>query len=301
MTTNPDSYPSTADEEGVDRWSPRQFVRKLLGIRSGHDNLRDTIEELIGQEGSAPQQENAERDLLRNALRFRDVTVEDVMVPHPDIVAVEVDASLLDVARVMSESGHSRLPVHGGQLDDVMGMVHIKDLFTSLWEKPETRIRNIVRDMLFVAPSMPVIDLLLEMRHKRVHMALVVDEFGGTDGLVTIEDLVEEIVGEIEDEHDEGEDRTPCIHRDGGFDVDARMEIEDFEKEASSFLTNEEREGDVHTMGGLVFYLAGRVPARKERIAHSSGWVFEILEADPRRIHRIHARAPATASSDTAE
>jgi CBS domain containing-hemolysin-like protein len=265
----------------------RNLWRWLTGGRSDADNLRDTIEELIELEDDGDNAE--ELTLFRNVLSVRDVTVDDVMVPRADIKAVDVETTISDVAKVMSACGHSRLPVYRDKLDDVVGMLHIKDLL-ACWEGgKETGISNIVRDPLFVAPSMPVLELLLQMRVQRLHMALVVDEFGGIDGLVTIEDLVEEIIGDIEDEHDE--DKGPGLVRKGPgiIDVDARLEIEDFEAEAGAFLTADERHEDIETMGGLVFYLAGRVPGRGEVIGHESGIEFEILEADPRRIRRLRA------------
>lgn len=289
---SPDAAPREEDRREVQPDTGvglKGLLRGLFGSRNGGDNLRDTIEELIEQEDARPDQNPEELALFRNVLRVRDVTVEDVMVPRADIVAVNVEKLLADVATLMSESGHSRLPVYRGRLDDVIGMVHIKDLLACWDDDHATGIESIVRAPLFVAPSMPVLELLLQMRVKRMHMALVVDEFGGIDGLVTIEDLVEEIVGEIRDEHDD-EAGPGLIRRDGDvIDVDARFEIDDFEEEAGAFLTDEEREEDVHTMGGLVFYLAGRVPGRGEVIRHESGIEFEVLEADPRRIRRIRA------------
>ena len=220
-------------------------------------------------------------------LSVRDVAVEDVMVPRADIRAVEAATTITDVAKIMSESGHSRLPVFREQLDDVIGIVHIKDLLACWDDDQRTGITKIVRKPLFVAPSMPVLELLLQMRVQRLHMAMVVDEFGGTDGLVTIEDLVEEIIGEIEDEHDQ--EAGPGFERKGAdqIDVDARLRIEDFEQQAGLFLTAEERGEDIDTMGGLVFYLAGRVPGRGEVIRHESGAEFEVIDADPRKIRRL--------------
>lgn len=267
----------------------RNFWRNLIGGRNGADNLRDTIEELIELEDEGGDANAEELTLFRNVLSVRDVTVDDVMVPRADVKAVDVETTIADVAKVMSACGHSRLPVYRERLDDVIGMVHIKDLL-ACWEEDQAMgITKIVRKPLFVAPSMPVLELLLQMRVQRLHMALVVDEFGGIDGLVTIEDLVEEIIGEIEDEHDE--DTGPGLVRKGAdvIDVDARLRIEDFEAEAGPILTDDERDEDVDTMGGLVFYLAGRVPGRGEVIGHESGIEFEILEADPRRIRRIRA------------
>tara|TARA_R110000868_G_scaffold11751_17_gene57411 strand:+ start:38248 stop:39138 length:891 start_codon:yes stop_codon:yes gene_type:complete len=274
----------------------RGFLRNLVGGRNGADTLRDTIEELIERDEDGENSE--ELTLFRNVLSVRDVSVADVMVPRADVKAVDVETTIADVAKVMSACGHSRLPVYRDQLDDVIGMVHIKDLLACWDEDESTGISEIVRKPLFVAPSMPVLELLLQMRVQRLHMALVVDEFGGIDGLVTIEDLVEEIVGEIEDEHDE--DRSPGLVRKSPdiIDVDARLTIEDFEAEAGPILTEEERDEDIDTMGGLVFYLAGRVPGRGEVIGHESGIEFEILEADPRRIRRIRASRTLPAAAE---
>lgn len=280
--SKPPEEPGTESASGI-----RNLWRSLTGSRSDADNLRDTIEELIELEDDGGNAE--ELTLFRNVLSVRDVTVDDVMVPRADVKAVDVETTIAEVAKVMGASGHSRLPVYRDKLDEVVGMVHIKDLL-ACWEgDQQTSISKIVRKPLFVAPSMPVLELLLQMRVQRLHMALVVDEFGGIDGLVTIEDLVEEIIGEIEDEHDET--TGPGLVRKGAgiIDVDARLEIEDFEAEAGAFLTADERNEDIETMGGLVFYLAGRVPGRGEVIGHESGIEFEILEADPRRIRRLRA------------
>lgn len=282
--SRPPENASSENESGF-----RNFWRNLTGGRNGVDNLRDTIEELIELEDEGGDANAEELTLFRNVLSVRDVTVDDVMVPRADVKAVDVETTIADVAKVMSACGHSRLPVYRERLDDVIGMVHIKDLLACWEEDQATGITKIVRKPLFVAPSMPVLELLLQMRVQRLHMALVVDEFGGIDGLVTIEDLVEEIIGEIEDEHDEA--TGPGLVRKGAdvIDVDARLRIEDFEEEAGPILTEDERLEDVDTMGGLVFYLAGRVPGRGEVIGHDSGIEFEILEADPRRIRRIRA------------
>ena len=178
------------------------WIRRLIRLKTDAHALRDTIEELIEQ-GDAAQMEGAEeRSLLSNILKLRDKSARDAMVPRADIVAVDVGTSAAELVRIMSETAHSRLPVYRETLDDVIGMVHIKDVVAALEKKDEFRLQDLVRRILFIAPSMPILELLLKMRVSRVHMALVVDEFGGIDGLVTIEDLVEEIVGEIDDEHD---------------------------------------------------------------------------------------------------
>jgi CBS domain containing-hemolysin-like protein len=185
--------------------------------------------------------------------------------------------------------------VYRETLDDAVGMVHIKDLLACWDTSAPFELSNIVRRVLFVAPSMPMLELLLQMRANRTHMALVVDEFGGIDGLITIEDLVEEIVGEIEDEHDAEVAPEMAERADGSIEADARVQIEDFEQRVGAFLTAEERADDIETLGGLVFFIAGRVPGRGEVVRHESGIEFEILDADPRRIKRVKVgRLPTT-------
>jgi len=264
-----------------------EWFRRLFGLRNGGD-LRGTIEELIEQEetGELPASSD-ELTLLRNILNLHGLTVYDIMVPRADIVAVDIDISLSELVRIMSEEAHSRIPVYRGTLDDIAGMVHIKDVLACWTREQKVTLNEIVRSVLFVAPSMPILELLLQMRVSRVHLALVVDEFGGIDGMVTIEDLVEEIVGEIEDEHDD--DDTPRIIEgdDGTLVADARVPIKDFEDRLGEILTEQEREEDIDTLGGLVFFLAGRVPVRGEVVRHGSGIEFEVLDADPRRIRRL--------------
>ncbi|WP_448205289.1 hemolysin family protein [Azospirillum sp. sgz302134] len=276
------------------------WLRTVIGGRDDA-TLRATIEELIeepdGEEGSLGA---GERALLANILKLRDRTVDDVMVPRADIVAVEVDTPFPTLVQRMAEEAHSRLPVYRETLDEVVGMVHIKDVLAAVAKGLTVELKDIVRDLSIVAPSMPVVDLLVQMRQKRQHMALVVDEFGGIDGLVTIEDLVEEIVGEIEDEHDEEAQPRLVERPDGSIIADARVSIEDFEERVGSFLTEEERE-DVDTLGGLVVSLAGRVPGRGEMLTHPSGIEFEIVEADPRRIKRLRVRNTPANNSALAE
>lgn len=270
-------------------------IAGLFGAGSGDSQLRDTIEEIIeeiqendkSEEGSSPIGDD-ERVMLGNILKLRHVTAHDVMVPRADIVASDVEITLTELINTMSSVGHSRLPVYRETLDEVVGIVHIKDVIEYVQHDRPFDITNILRRVLVVAPSMRVLDLLLDMREKRVHMALVVDEYGGIDGLVTIEDLVEEIVGEIEDEHDiHG---GPKLERraDGTLVADARAKIEEFEEMIGPVLDDEEREEDIDTLGGLIFTIAGRVPSRGELIEHTpSGISFEVIEADPRRIKRL--------------
>ncbi len=281
--------------EGTGGSSPLQGLKNWLrSLRRGRngDTLRETIEELIEEaetEVDDPITED-ESALLRNILQLRNLTAYDVMVPRADIAGVSVDIELADLVRIMSTKGHSRLPVYRETLDDVVGMVHIKDVLTCLTGDRPFDLKSILREVLFVAPSMRALDLLLQMRLARIHMALVIDEFGGIDGLTTIEDVVEEIVGEIEDEHDVEQGPKMLARPDGSLIADARTTIEEFERRVGPVLSDEEREQDIDTLGGLVFTLTGHVPTRGESVAHPSGIVFEVVEADPRRVRRLRVR-----------
>jgi len=267
----------------------REILRGLRGPRAG-DGLRETIDQIIENQ-DLPMEEVSqhERVLLTNLLKFRTLTAEDVSVPRADIVAIEAGIGLEELTGIFVAQQHSRLPVYRESLDDVIGMVHVKDMLPFLAKNKAFDLRSILRRVLFVAPSMRVLDLLLEMRRTRLHMALVVDEFGGVDGLVTIEDLVEEIVGEIEDEHDVDEGPKLVPASDGTLIADARTTIEEFEARVGPILNDEERE-QIDTLGGLVFALAGRVPGRGELVFHPTGLEFEVLDADPRRVKRLRVR-----------
>lgn len=279
-----------ADDDSFLLQAFRGLFRGLRRTRSG-ESIRDALEELIEERDDSDEPiDGHERLLLGNILKLREQTAHDVMVPRADIVAVEAKTPFRDLVQMFCREGHSRMPVYRGTLDDVLGMVHIKDVLTAVNAERAPPLGRLVRKMLFVSPSIRVMDLLLEMRLKRTHMALVVDEYGGIDGLVTIEDLVEEIVGDIEDEHDLEEEPGLVVRPDGVIEADARTAIEDFESQVGPVLTEEERE-DVDTLGGLVFFLAGRIPSRGELIAHpSSGIEFEVVDADPRRIKRLRVR-----------
>jgi CBS domain containing-hemolysin-like protein len=272
--------------------SLKNWLRTLRRGKNGDASLREAFEELIEEsegEDTAPITES-ETTLLRNILELRNLTAYDVMVPRADIVAVPIDIELKELVQVISTKGHSRLPVYRETLDDVVGMVHIKDVLNCLTGDRPFDLQGLVRELLFVAPSMRALDLLLQMRLSRLHMALVVDEFGGIDGLTTIEDVVEEIVGEIEDEHDVDPGPKMLLRPDNTLIADARTTIEEFEQRVGPVLSDEEREQDIDTLGGLVFALTGRVPARGETISHPSGIIFEVLEADPRRVKRLKVR-----------
>jgi magnesium and cobalt transporter len=236
--------------------------------------------------------------LIANVLRLREITADDVMVPRPDIVAMRADVTLVQALDQIRKEGHSRLPVFRDNLDDLLGMVHIKDVF-AFTGTPETfSLEKIIRKPLMIAPQITVLDLLLQMRQTRTHLALVVDEYGGIDGLVTIEDLVETIVGDIADEHDEIEGPMLMERPDGALDLNALLPVEDFEARLGPVLSDDERAADIETVGGLVFNLAGRVPTKGEIVAHPSGIEFLVLEADARRIRRLRARRTVTPAAE---
>ena len=275
---------------------------KKIPIFSKSSTMRDELTDLI--ETSISEMESGfdinEGLLLRNMLGLRDITAEDVMVPRADIVSVDIADGFDSVMRQISEASHSRVPAYEGGVDSIVGMLHIKDLLLHLLQEKQPALSGLLRPVLFVSPSIRLLELLQEMRLKRQHLALVVDEYGGIDGLITIEDLVEEIVGEIQDEHDDDEAPHVEIAHDGSATANARLEISVLEDMFGDLLDESERE-EVDTIGGLVFSLAGRVPVRGEVIRHPSGLEFEILDSDPRRISliRISGIAPQQNRSET--
>jgi len=225
------------------------------------------------------------------------------MVPRIDITALEVDTPFAAAVQQMVEHGHSRMPLYRETLDDVIGIVHIKDILPYAADAKPVALAKLARKVLFAAPSMPVLDLLLQMRLSRVHMALVVDEFGGIDGLVTIEDVIEEIVGEIEDEHDDADQPQLVERPDGSLIADARTSIDALQARIAAPLLPPDQEETIDTLGGLVGALAGRVPNRGEVFHHPAGLELEVLDADPRRIKRVRIRGltpPAAATPPSA-
>lgn len=284
------------------------WLRALLGMNgNGDSSLRESLEEVIEEHEDMHRGLTAEeRHMLVNILKFGELRVDDVMVPRADVVGVEEGASLEDCLRLFRASSHSRMPIYRETLDDPLGMVHLKDVLAWLAPpeegdpspRPPFTLRSIRRDILFVPPSMPALDLLVKMQATRIHLALVIDEYGGTDGLVSIEDLVEEIVGEIEDEHDTDEGPALVRRDDGSIDADARCPIEELEEMIGIRLVEEEYEDDVDTLAGLVFSLLGRVPLRGEIVRHPAGLEFEVKDADPRRIKRMRIHLLST-SEDT--
>jgi CBS domain containing-hemolysin-like protein len=287
-----------ADHEAADEPQP-SFWKGLRTFLFGEDNeatLRDQIEEAIeSHEGEPPAVGDLspiERQMLRNLLHFGESNVADIAVPRADIIAVPSDISFAELVRAFAEAGHSRLPVFEESLDSVVGMVHVKDVFAvqvAGAPAPED-ISALLRKPLYVPESMGVLDLLARMRAERVHLAIVVDEFGGTDGLVTIEDVVEEIVGEIEDEHDEETPGLLILVDEGIWDADARAELDDVAETIDARLGTVEE--DVDTLGGLATVLAGHVPQPGEVVEHPSGWRLEITDSDARRVTRLRLHAP---------
>lgn len=301
-----------------------QSIRAILGL-SPQTSVRDAIEgALKSVDASVEPFTETERVMFERLLRFGASRVEDLMVPRADITAIDEDEPLSELIRTFDEAGVSRVPVYRETLDDPRGMIHVKDLFGWLvaeatgghdksvkagkagesprdWTKldlsgldlsrPVTTLK-IRRQVLFVPPSMPAADLLIKMQSTRIHMALIVDEYGGTDGLVTIEDLVEQIVGDIEDEHDEAEENLIQADAKHGIIANARAPIADLEQHIAIKLVDVENESDVDTIGGLVFSLVGRVPGRGELVRHASGVEFEVLDADPRRIKKLKVHLP---------
>jgi CBS domain containing-hemolysin-like protein len=265
-----------------------------LAWRGEHEEsgLRDALEELIAEaeEEGATALSEQERELVRNALSFGELRVDDVMIPRADIKGVEVGSALHDVVKAMQGANHSRLLVYRENLDDVLGIVHIKDLLPYWGDGATFSLEEVMRPVLVVPPSMRVLDLLLEMRATRNRMAVVIDEFGGTDGLVSIEDLVEEIVGELEDEHERAVQPQLVENPDGTIDADGRIDLEELEEKLGFELLSEEERDEADTLGGLLFTLVDRVPARGEVVRHPGGLEFEVLDADPRRIKRVRIR-----------
>lgn len=278
-------------------------VREFFGAKASDVSLRESLEEAIEEHEEDTNRVtlgDKEREMLFNVLEYGELRIDDVMVPRGDIVAVPDNISFQDLIKVFADAAHSRMPVFRETLDDVIGMVHVKDTLKLMADgvsPEEFKMASIRRPVLYVPASMRVIDLLAKMRLSRTHMAVVVDEYGGTDGLVTVEDMVEEIVGEIEDEHDEVEDPELISLPDGGYDADARIDIDELEEELGLELTSPERAEDIDTLGGLVFLLADRVPDIGEVILHDSGYKFEVLDADPRRIRRIRIHLPVAAKA----
>jgi CBS domain containing-hemolysin-like protein len=306
MADGPSTTGTGSDHAGADsnEGSIWRSFRSFIFGDPGDDSLRAQLEEVIDAHEDEPGPDAAgdlsplERQMVRNLLHFGERDAGDVGVPRADIVAVEEQTSFADLVTLFAEAGHSRLPVYREKLDTIIGMVHIKDVFAILATgapHPET-LTELIREPLYVPMSRGALDLLADMRQKRVHLAIVLDEYFGTEGLVTIEDLIEEIVGDIEDEHDDAPEAL-LIPLDGGaWEADARAELEDVGTEIDARLA--EVDGDIDTLGGLAAVLAGHVPQKGECIVHDSGWTLEIVAADSRRVERLRLHPPVKRASE---
>ena len=287
-------------------------LRALIGLQTA--SARDDIEEALADSGSQTGFTAKERVILQNVLALHDVRVEDVMAPRADVVALSLDSTVAEALAGFRTSGHSRLPVYHETLDDPRGMIHVRDFLDFLASHPAFGLiaadgaasagaafdmntplaeTPLVRGVLFAPPSMPALDLLARMQASHIHIALVIDEYGGTDGLVSMEDIVEKIVGDIEDEHDEAEGEQIALGPDGMFTVEARAPLDEVTKALGLDVSELEGIDDIDTFGGLVAAIAGRVPARGEIVPGPQGFEFEVLDADPRRIKRVRVHPPA--------
>lgn len=255
------------------------------------ENIKDVLEDLIEDNGNGQEKiDDGTKNIFKNVINLNNKCIEDVMIPRADIDAVSLETTYADLVSFIDKTKHSRIPVFDDNLDKILGMVHIRDLFEKINQtnnKKNTKIsKNMIRKILFSSPSMKVLDLLLKMRSEQIHMSIVVDEFGGTNGIVTIEDLVEEIVGEIKDEHDfEEADEIKKISKKS-FEISARILIEDFEERLKVNLNLDDK-NEVDTLGGFIFFLLGRIPGRGEVINYKKKLEFTIIEADTRRIKRV--------------
>lgn len=283
-----DSDPSDA--------APSGRLRNLFGFRK-------KVSEPVNATGKDTEPAGAPQVMRLRLAEFEELRVDDVMVPRADIKAVEAGIDFQELLEFFAEVTHSRLPVFRETLDDPIGFVHIKDLVTELAKggaPPRRPLERMHREVLYVPPSMKLTDLLVKMQATRIHLALVVDEYGGTDGLLTLEDLVEVIVGDIEDEHDDEE--AMFVRRSARlWEADARMEIEDFQEESGVDLSLDDLDADIDTLGGVAFALAGKVPARGEVLRHPGGTEIEIVDADSRRVRRLRLRLPEPPPQPAAE
>ncbi|GBR29520.1 hemolysin family protein [Gluconobacter kondonii] len=292
-----DTNDRLSEESGKSRSSRGLFG--LFNRRNRDQGLRESIATLVHEASQPtedasdePELDRQERSLIMNVLRLRDITADDVMIPRADIIAMPEALPFGEALDLMRRENHSRLPVYRDQLDDIAGMIHVKDLIAYVGEPEAFDIRPLLRQPLMIAPTIPVLDLLLQMRQRQMHMALVIDEYGSIDGLVTIEDLIETIVGDISDEHDDPVTTMWVERPDGSFDIDARLPVRQLEERLGAVLTDAEREAEIETVGGLVFRLAEHVPARDEVLTHESGLEFRVLDADARHIRALRMRVP---------
>ncbi len=291
QTTEGSSNAAQGARNEEDDESSRGFFGRLIDVISGNDDGAGIPPTMVAADGTP-------HGGMANLTRLR---VEDVMLPKVEVVAVPIDISQEDLVEVFRDSGLTRLPVYRGTLDSPVGLVHLKDFSLKHGfngNGSEFQLSNMLRPLLYAPPSMPIGVLLQKMQNDRMHMALVIDEYGGVDGLATIEDLIEQVIGEIEDEHDIAEGHFWTLETPGCYVAQARTPIEDFQTEIGYRLVNEEDEEEIDTLGGLVFMLAGRVPSRGEIVKHPAGFDFEVVDADPRRIKRLRIRLKSAKAAE---
>ncbi len=294
-----DSEPPQIEHSSPDKNAPEAgfigWLKGAIGIEKANDgdSLRDVFEDFIEEAEQRPETSTQvtthERTLITNVLKLRDLTVSDVMIPRAEIVAIDINTPQEDLFALLAQKQFSRIPVYRETLDDVLGTIHIKDILSVLAQGQRIDIAALVRDLPIVSPAMRVLDLILLMRSRRKHLVLVVDEYGGIDGLATIGDVVEALVGEIDDEYEQDDEPELIVNRDGSVLADARYDIDYFQEKFGALLTEEQLD-DVDTIGGMIFAMIGRIPSQGEIIAHESGVTFEILDADPRRVNRVLIR-----------
>mgnify|MGYP001047009585 FL=1 len=274
-----------------------KFINKLKFFlkKKNNNKLQNKFENLLNKrlKQKKPLKINEEK-IISNVFQLPEKLINDIMIPRTDIISVDTNVNINKFVQIIGRTSHSRYPVFDKSRDNIVGMVHIKDVI-SCWKNKKIRnIKKLVRQILFTPDSINILDLLLKMRTSHIHMAIIVDEHGGVDGLVTIEDLVEEIVGEIKDEHEAQKENKNnikgLIKDDGSIKISARMLIEDFEKKYGNIFSDKKDISDIDTMGGLVFHIFGRIPLKGEVIKHSNICEFEILDADSRRIRTILVR-----------
>jgi len=276
------------------------MINKLLNrffpsVLLNSDSLKKNIESVLDTDEKGSENiSKQERSMLLNILKIGEIRSMDIMIPRADIGAVEVDDSFEKVLEVFMKEAHSRVPVYEKNLDNIIGMIHIKDIvkYQSKNQIESRFLRKIKREVIEIPPSMPVLDLLMKMQLTRLHMGIVIDEYGGTDGLVTIEDVIEEIIGEIEDEHDEQNMPMLIKTTPNSYEASARVEIKEFEKLSKINISSDLDNDDIDTLGGLVSMIAGRIPHRGEIIKHDSGIIFEINDADPKKIKSLKITCP---------
>lgn len=291
---DPSQSKKNEGEKGLATW-----VRNLLPFHKKNkedqdDSLLEAIEELIEEEdddGDHSAVASHERRLITNILKLRDLSVVDVMVPRADVVAIDISAPKEELFELLAQKPHSRIPVYKGDLDNIVGIINMKDLVITLANNMTFEMKDVVRETLFVSPAMRVMDLMLQMRQSRVHVAFIVDEFGGVDGLITINDLIEAVVGQIDDEFDFSITPQLIERPDGSIIADGRYPISEFESKYSNVFSEDEEHDEIDTLGGLVAHLAGHVPSRGEVARHeASGIEFDVIDADPRRVIRVRLR-----------